>query len=253
MPKAGVHLMGKLLEHLNIHYSGFFLANDHLIKDQNSFFGDNRYKEFFFKENSSFFSSNCIKNITPTQYLPILSDDTFSLSHLTPRDIPFYMIPEINVILLVRRLKESLISAFNAEMILFETQRKSCIFEHIISINDTDSIEIKFKKYLKNYCSRELGFYIDMMYWVIYNNTLLVRFEELASESLFTRKSLYTKISKELGKTDVFKDYFYTNTSTYNSKKRITIDFWSSEHDDILEEYNWNYLSNWIDKSFYQS
>lgn len=256
IPKSGTHLLGNIFDKLTLQSSGLFLHGDLAIYDNNENFMDNRKKLQLFKEGQTFYFEHTLQ-IQAEKAIKLLPPHTYTFSHLTPKNVPYYLLPIIQVIFPVRKIRDSLVSAFNAECEVFQRRPSAILPQHFNGVPEAKNKSEKFKVYLDNYCKKEIGFYIDLMYWDFYKNVLPIRFEDLIApdKGLDVLNNIANFLHlPEVNNIDYKKEILDVDTATLNKNtNNFNIREWNDEHEKVFRKHAWHELADWVDKKYYSN
>jgi Sulfotransferase domain len=191
VPKSGTHFLGVVLEKIGINHSGIFAINPSLaVREVSSRFGSNRHSGFYLAEGYSYFYENLI-DIKIESLVNVLTPGSFFLSHMTPRDLPFYLLPRLKIIFIKRNLIDTLLSGFHAEMLVDSLNRDRnflenynlaflrIVEEEMMNVREQKTVQKQFHQYLKNVLPQRLPHVLDLLYWQNYKHVHFIDYESL--------------------------------------------------------------------------
>lgn len=179
VPKAGTHLLSKVLTLAGCPFNGLFLNGDDCVIELNETFGSNRVHQYQDVPN---YPKEFINRLSINTYdaLSLLREGEHCMCHFPPKAIPTEWIDCLKIIVIFRNPKDSLASEFLTEYSLFNTKRPYCYDKELECIFVSNlPLEKMFQAWLIRYSSLRSAFYKDMLEWCNVNSALCIRYEDI--------------------------------------------------------------------------
>lgn len=183
VPKAGTHLVSKLLSDLNVPSSHLFMEPKAAVLELDNSFGSNRV---YMYRNLDGFPESFVNRLPIDVHttLSLLRDNEHVMCHLPPVSIPAEWLEKVKVLAVFRSPRRTIESEFLTELRLFSEQTPYNYdpeLEYILGSGLAQG-EV-FVAWLKRYLPERRDFYEDMLGWKDCSSAFCFCYENLVSSS----------------------------------------------------------------------